>query len=44
MDLIASTIGHWIHSDALVASVAGVLAGIVLVVGAAIVWIEREQR
>jgi len=44
MSHITSTIGEWISADSFSGSVAGVLAGVVIVATAAIVHLEREQR
>lgn len=44
MNHITSTIGKWISADSFTGSVAGILAGIVIVAIAAIVYLEREQR
>ena len=44
MNHITSTIGEWISAESFSGSVAGVLAGVVIVAVAAIVYLEREQR
>lgn len=41
---VASTVGGWASSDSLLPTAVGVLAGIVVVVVAALVYIQHEER